>query len=165
VKCLENTNNQKKKCTYCGEEIDANAGRCSLCGSLVDRNAYADTDENKNEIKTIVNEDKQRNEQPISSFSYSNNFQNIPVSQAPELNNKLSNGMKVFLTVLSVAVPFLGQIAGIIIAIVYMNSNDDEDRKSFGMALLLASIIFFVLSFLVAIIIGMAALMINGVSY
>ena len=42
----------------------------------------------------------------------------------------LSNGMKVFLTVLFTIIPGLGQIAGIITAIVFMNEDDDADRKS-----------------------------------
>lgn len=58
----------------------------------------------------------------------------------------LSNGMKVFLTVLFTIIPGLGQLAGIITAIVFMNTDDDPDRKSFGVALLVASLIMFVLA-------------------
>jgi hypothetical protein len=58
----------------------------------------------------------------------------------------LSNGMKVFLTVLFTVLPGIGQLAGIIAAIVFMNSDGDSDRKSFGVALLVASLIMFVIS-------------------
>lgn len=58
----------------------------------------------------------------------------------------LSNGFKVFLTVLFTVVPGIGQLAGIIAAIIFMNSDGDSDRKSFGVALLVASLIMFVLS-------------------
>jgi hypothetical protein len=62
----------------------------------------------------------------------------------------LSNKMKVFLTAISSFVPWLGQLIGIIAAIVYMNSEDDEDRRSFGRALLVSSlIVFLITSFLI----------------
>lgn len=57
----------------------------------------------------------------------------------------LSNGMKVFLTILSTLVPGFGQLIGVILSIVFMN-DQDEDKRSFGIALLTASIIFFILS-------------------
>ena len=74
-----------------------------------------------------------------------NNFRPIP-ERKPENYGKypLSNGMKVFLTVICTIIPGLGQLAGIIAAIVFMNSDDDSDRKSFGVALLVASLIMFV---------------------
>jgi hypothetical protein len=58
----------------------------------------------------------------------------------------LSNGLKVFLTMLFTLLPGIGQIAGIITAIVFMSSDGDEDRRSFGVALLVASLVMFVLS-------------------
>lgn len=58
----------------------------------------------------------------------------------------LSNGLKVFLTILFTVIPGLGQLAGIITGIVFMNSDDNKDKKSFGVAILVASIIMFVLS-------------------
>lgn len=56
----------------------------------------------------------------------------------------LSNGLKVFLTALFIIIPGIGQLAGIITAIVFMNSEGDSDRKSFGVALLVLSLIIFV---------------------
>lgn len=61
-----------------------------------------------------------------------------------EIRSPLSNGMKVFLTVLFTLIPGIGQLAGIITAIVFMNTEGDSDRKSFGVALLVASLIMFV---------------------
>lgn len=58
----------------------------------------------------------------------------------------LSNGMKVFLTVLFTILPGIGQLAGIITAIVFMNNEGDSDRKSFGVALLVSSLVMFVLA-------------------
>lgn len=57
----------------------------------------------------------------------------------------LSNGMKVFLTILFTVLPGIGQLAGIITAIILMNA-EDKDRKSFGVALLVACLIMFVLA-------------------
>jgi hypothetical protein len=62
------------------------------------------------------------------------------------IKEPLSNGMKVFLTVLFTVLPGIGQLAGIIAAIVFMNSEGDSDRKSFGVALLVASLVMFVIS-------------------
>ena len=58
----------------------------------------------------------------------------------------LSNGMKVFLTAIFALVPAIGQLAGIITAILFMNSEDDGDRKSFGAAILVLSLVMFALS-------------------
>jgi len=58
----------------------------------------------------------------------------------------LSNGIKVLITVLCTLVPGIGQLAGVIAAIIFMNSDGDSDRKSFGLALLVASLALFVLS-------------------
>lgn len=72
-----------------------------------------------------------------------------PVRRTPNSTGydkpSLSNAMKVFLTSLSALVPGLGQLVGAIIAIVYMNSEGDADKRSFGVALLVNSIIIFVL--------------------
>lgn len=57
----------------------------------------------------------------------------------------MSNGMKVFLTTICNLIPGIGQIAGVIIAIVLMNAEGDPDRKSFGLALLITSLIMFVI--------------------
>jgi hypothetical protein len=54
--------------------------------------------------------------------------------------------LKVFLTVLFTVLPGIGQLAGIITAIVFMSSEGDSDRRSFGVALLVASLIMFVLA-------------------
>lgn len=58
----------------------------------------------------------------------------------------LGNGLKVFLTVLAAIVPGIGQLVGVITAIVFMNSDGDSDRRSFGIALLVASLLMFVIA-------------------
>ena len=66
--------------------------------------------------------------------------------EEPEMTGRrpLSNARKVALTVLSSLIPGFGQLAGVIIAIVFMNDEDDEDRKSFGTALMVSSIAVFI---------------------
>ncbi|MCX7708559.1 MAG: hypothetical protein N2484_01790 [Clostridia bacterium] len=78
------------------------------------------------------------------------NWMNVPERKP------LSNGMKVFLTAICTIIPGLGQLIGIILSIVFMNSEEDPDRKSFGVALLVASLIIFVFSCLYCIVLVMA---------
>lgn len=87
-------------------------------------------------------------QQPVYKSSVQNsNNQYVPYSQSNsnyEKRKQLSNGIKVLLTAIAVAIPGLGQLAGIIAAIIFMNAEGDSDRKSFGVALLVASLIIFV---------------------
>jgi len=59
---------------------------------------------------------------------------------------KLGNGMKVFLTVLCTIIPGIGQLAGVIIGIAFMAAEDDDDSRTFGTALMIASVIMFFIS-------------------
>ena len=69
-----------------------------------------------------------------------------PAQTKDEYKTSLSNGIKVFITVACSIIPVIGQLAGLIIAIVFMNSDGDTDKRSFGFALLIASLIVFVVS-------------------
>lgn len=71
-----------------------------------------------------------------------NGLQQTPRYDKPAL----SNGLKVFLTILFTVIPGIGQLAGIITGIVFMSADGDRDRKSFGVALLVACLILFLLS-------------------
>lgn len=62
------------------------------------------------------------------------------------LNQPLTNGLKVFLTALTVLMPGVGPIIGIICAVVFMNSEVDADRRSFGQALLITALAIFALA-------------------
>lgn len=66
--------------------------------------------------------------------------QNNPSPDGPK--NTLSNGFKVFITMVSV-IPLIGQLVGIIMAIIYMNNEGDTDKKSFGKALLIGTLVIF----------------------
>ena len=96
-----------------------------------------------------------REQRPQDQIMYNRNMNNsarpqrTSVRSAPDVGSytkpSLSNAMKVFLTSLSNFIPGLGQLIGVIIAIVYMNTEGDTDKRSFGLALLVNSIIVFVL--------------------
>lgn len=68
----------------------------------------------------------------------------------PVFNDKssqpLSNGLKVFLTAITVLMPGVGPIIGIICAVVFMNSEGDADKRSFGQALLITALAIFALA-------------------
>lgn len=218
-------NNERKICTFCGEDIAADFKRCPYCGSLLDiKPSFSENEENKpDSMKNVsygfeagnqgdkpdyygagekINESVFK-EEPLGDHNYyaepENKMEKEPEfgERAPEFRentpafqesisgdtepvgsksslsgsimpdsglkqvgsqynldlnkstvNKppISNGMKVFLTSICNLVPGLGQIAGVIIAVVLMNTEGDEDRKSFGFALLITSLIVFVLT-------------------
>lgn len=80
------------------------------------------------------------------------NFQPAQMQdQVQNVNNNakaISNGLKVFLTVIASVIPGIGQLIGIISSIIFINMDDSRDKKSFGVALLIASIVMFALNFL-----------------
>jgi len=65
-----------------------------------------------------------------------------------DMRKPLSNGTKVFMVTLSNLLPGIGQLFGVISAIVFINAGEDKDRKSFGAALLISSVIAFVVTIL-----------------
>lgn len=115
---METLGDKFKTCSFCGEEIDVLSKRCDYCGSLLYKACEAAADKV---------EEKPRQEAPVYTV------------------DRLGNGMKVLLTIISVIIPGFGQLAGIITAVIFMNYECDSDRQSFGAALLTASLIFFVL--------------------
>lgn len=168
---MENSNDNIKKCSFCGMDIPGNASRCPYCSSLLDikiddRNYFNENEEkqipvvneeepaeyNVNPQAKATGENMPESKPAVNYSSYGqgndgNYRQNYSVPNGSGYSREpLSNGLKVFLTILFTLIPGLGQLAGIITAIVFMNSDDDKDRKSFGVALLVASIIMFVLS-------------------
>lgn len=59
--------------------------------------------------------------------------------------NVLSNWTKVFLCALSVIIPGIGQLIGLISGLVMISNDSDSDKRSYGAALLTVSIIIFVI--------------------
>lgn len=104
---------------------------------------------NKSEIPNGISgsgDNMRRNQNAYNNYK-SNASNTVPFNYE---RNTLSNGLKVFLTVICTIVPGLGQLAGIIVSIIFMNSPDYEpdsaDKRSFGLALLIACIIMFVIA-------------------
>jgi len=163
---LDEINAGMKKCNFCDESISADARRCPYCGSLLEIKInkfefLADTNTQK-PVSTIVNDSTSFVQScAIYSADTRKDVRQPSMGAVLDGNNKkgLGNYMKVFLTVICTVVPGIGQLAGIIIAIIFMNTEDDTDRRSFGLALLIASLIFFVISCLACFMIILASSM------
>ncbi len=168
---MNNGNENTKKCGFCGMDVPAEAGRCQYCGSLLeqraDRNIFTDppdtevkSGEDDETLSSEANGDLdgyKAHDEPKQDFrpvfeakftSGEGSGYRQDYGRPSEERGKgpLSNGLKVFLTILFTVIPGIGQLAGIITAIVFMNADDDADRKSFGVALLVACVVMFVLS-------------------
>lgn len=166
--CGESIPASAGRCPYCGSilevEINNNYNIGSGNSSPDNTNAPLDGNEQANYGQNSDSSDKsaydsnvqtggqqayneagsQRPQQRIYMSSVQNN-QYVPYSRTNYSNRKqMSNGIKVLLTAITAAIPGIGQLVGIIAAIVFMNAEDDSDRKSFGLALLVASLIFFI---------------------
>lgn len=98
-----------------------------------------------------VRQEQVRQEQIRQNGTYAGSSQ-----QAVPVRKTMGNGLKVFLTVLFVIIPGIGQLAGVITAILMMNSDTDSDKRSFGTALLVACILVFILASSLSFVISMA---------
>lgn len=160
-------NDIRKNCVFCGESIPLRAGRCPYCGSILETRSddggvgtgTAGRDGAGN-VQDPRSDDAggQHNAGTYGRFNAGDSFY---AGGGPNTRGgpgtggtyngggptkPLSNGMKVFLTAVFTLVPGIGQLAGIITAILFMNSEDDGDRKSFGAAILVLSLVMFALS-------------------
>ncbi|MCX7747250.1 MAG: hypothetical protein N2645_10220 [Clostridia bacterium] len=173
--CQEEISAGARRCPYCGSLADSDSYLNNVPAEkppadtnqqeiFIDHqpegNAQHHLDEEKrvdlsknDNIGSDIPKDQISTESPMSvpASQEGNHFQRPSYPNAPQRTDlrkeALGNGLKVFWTTLSNVVPGIGQLAGIIVAIVYMNSEDD-DRRSFGLALLTSSIIvFFIMLF------------------
>lgn len=132
----------KKKCEYCGESIHINTRRCPFCGSIV------------SEIpKEVIKEEEPLDTLgdavagPDTKEQLSNNEGDWTpdVMSNGNLQKPLSNAIKVFITSLACIIPGFGQLLGIIFAVIFMSDEQDGDRRSFGKALMVVSLVIFAL--------------------
>lgn len=72
--------------------------------------------------------------------NFSNQNRNIKKEKRP-----LNNWIKVFLSILVPGLPLLGPMIGLIFSLYYV-FQEDKDRKTFGTALLVGSILYIILS-------------------
>ncbi|WP_058485040.1 C2HC5-type zinc finger protein [Defluviitalea phaphyphila] len=141
-------------CKKCGKIIEDNIGKCPFCGAEINNsNATYAIEEKifKEKDNQYIDAGSKVIERSISDDSYEEVFKgHTKMSRKVNDNNykvePLNNWVKVTLSILILLIPVIGSIIDIIVAIVFMN-NEDEDRKSFGYALLTYSIIFLVIFF------------------
>ncbi|MGE5613231.1 MAG: hypothetical protein ACM3XR_02400 [Bacillota bacterium] len=190
-------NYMQKKCTFCRENIPADAGRCPYCGSVLetaaDDSLKTSMEENESGKQPYAGPEGEGAHEPVqdpeagqeipgsisqgqptsakTGAAYGSQVETGPWTEqgyqyryAPQPGygrTPLSNGMKVFLTVLFTLLPGIGQLAGIITAVVFMGSEGDNDRKSFGTALLISNVVLFMLSCIGCFIFAIAAQSLN----
>lgn len=137
----------QEKCNYCGEAVTAGSRRCPYCGSLLDHavkeevfnhNSRWEGQQESSEEKGFI---LVGNPYDVSSRKAVSNMHEAQREKKP-----LGNGKKVFITIISTIIPGIGQLIGVISSIILMNNQYDEDRRTFGTALLTASLIFFVVT-------------------
>lgn len=158
-------------CRKCGKILDNDEKECPFCGTKVDEivelEPGAITEEKDNIKEDAIKEDINEENNYIENYNYTeipkldkNNIEDNNVEkntgekiniEKNNINNNiyedtkpLSNWIKVTLSVLIPALPGLGALIGIIASIIFM-TNEDEDRKTFGYALLTYSVIFLIL--------------------
>lgn len=143
--------------------------------SSLDSDMIYESNESSNSDSDIIYESSEESkEKKINEFNVDkvnqHNLNNNKVERAENntnlgvkfypgtyVKNRLSNGLKVFITVISSVIPGLGQLIGVIISITFINS-DDHDMRSFGTALLVSSMVLFVISCILFFIITLALL-------
>lgn len=133
----DNTNNEAF-----GENIASN--------QQAEINKQTDKDSFLGETKKIGNVSQAYNVRPKQTDL---NYNQISFLERQMLLNNnslkiktLSNWTKVMLTSLSVMVPGIGQIVGIISGLVFVANDTDADRRSFGAALITVSVIAFIIA-------------------
>ncbi len=138
---------ESKKCEFCGEEIDSTSKRCPYCGSLL-------KEEHGNEYveAPLIPAGHQEIEQGSHDVE-NKEYQPAPVS----VPRPLGNAIKVLFSIIAV-IPGIGQLTGIIASIIFMSDDRDTDRKSFGKALLAASLILFAIWGMCCVLFSLAAI-------
>ena len=106
-----------RPCPYCGEEINSDASKCPYCGSDL--------------------EAEKQNNIPENTYYFDRTEQNVPGTYHQAT---LSDAAKVAFAMISI-VPLIGQLVGIVLSIIFMNSEGNPDKKSYGKALLIGTLI------------------------
>ena len=126
---------EKQKCRYCGEALDRIGSRSPHCGSLQQRNRPVAQRNKKVAIRENIEGD---------GFILIGDSSGIKENRKGK-DSPIRNGKKVFLSIICAILPRVGQIAGIIAGLIFMYSVHDDSR-SFGKALITASIVMFIIS-------------------
>ena len=155
-----------KICENCNSKIHVRTVKCPECNTILTEASKIINDENSTEnIQKDIGEnvDIQITEtETINNHEKTNSIpEQLPhvivpeekkdyvykaeVRHSVEFTKPLSNTLKVFLTALSTT-PLMGQLIGTFFGIFFL-SYDDTDRKTFGKALILLSVITFIFYF------------------
>ena len=176
--CGEEIDVNTRRCPYCGSLLEIQRNRTKVdpvkstdsadmefnkievsisqdyhesTPSETEDNAKEDSAANKNDkyvpnfqlVNYVKPERENANEIRKSYYSTVDSSKSVETGS----DKNLSNGMKVFLTVFCTVFPGLGQLVGVIIGAIFV-ASEDPDKRSFGRALLIVSLIFFVISFI-----------------
>ena len=153
-------------CTRCGRAIVDEEKGCQYCNAgpvdlKKDSSMQSDEAEKSNgpEEKAVEQQENEVPKKPenspaltpndtvkITNPNPNPNGEGAPLPEGPP-QKRLSNGAKVALVAVTLLIPAIGYVIGIIVGVVYMN-KPDEDCKSFGKALLILSLIMIALSVL-----------------
>ncbi len=127
-------------CKKCGKILEEDQEKCPFCGDHDQEETIKDIP--KQNLPHSFDKALEEIEQPTGSFSKPTY---TPVPTPPiGMIPPLSNWIKVLLAVTVPILPGIGPLIGIIAGAIFM-SNQDEDRKTFGQALLTVSIIVFII--------------------
>jgi len=150
-----------KICENCGAKLHVRTLKCPICNVLltdaskiINDDIQNTTPQENNTTNNIENNIKENIDIKITDTPnttvQSDNQANVKdyvykaeVHHSLEYTNPLSNTLKVFISALS-TFPLIGQFLGTFLGI-FFATYDDNDRKSFGKALILLSVIMFML--------------------
>lgn len=76
----------------------------------------------------------------------SNLERQLLLNNKPLNNNFMSNWAKVIISALAAIIPGIGQIVGIILGLVFISSDNNADKRSYGAALITVSVVVFIVS-------------------
>lgn len=151
---------EQKICENCGAKLHVRTMKCPICNAVLTDASQIVNDEVQNdnlEINTNVGENidiKISEEETVNNTTQTtvepeketinqqkDYIYKAEVRHSLEYTEPLSNFLKVILTAFSM-IPILGQFLGTFFGI-FFSTYDDNDRRSFGRALIFLSIIMF----------------------
>lgn len=153
----------KKICKTCNEESPAELDHCPYCGSTLVESSVANHVEQDEITKELAPEPEdesilaqQAEFNDIFGFKTVQQLQSKALPENPPIIKTMGNGQKVFLSVICSIIPGLGQLLCLILSIIFMNNEENEDTRSFGKALFVASIVMFAITFILSFIFAIA---------
>lgn len=152
-----------KVCENCSEKLHVRTQRCPFCNTvLTDKSLIVKEQEEVIEEKKdnlVINSDEKKNDTDVFAEIPNDGEEilkpNLPdkdikdyvykaeVRHSLEYTKLMPNSLKVFITAISM-IPVIGQIIGTFFGVFFL-TYEDNDRKSFGKALISLSIIMFII--------------------